>query len=178
AVDVANNELVVANFDSVTVHGRTATGNAAPLRMLAGYSTFVNGGNGIAVDAFNHEIVVANFNDNSITVYGRTANGDSTPARAILGAATGLNGPSFLAVTPGTTEIFSGDFNGDGRADILWRHASGAVAIWLLDGTAVIGSAILGVIGADWSIVGVADFNGDGRADILWPASPGWRRGW
>ncbi len=27
-----------------------------------------------------------------------------------------------------------GDFDGDRRADILWRDASGDVAIWLMDG--------------------------------------------
>ena len=32
-----------------------------------------------------------------------------------------------------------GDFNGDGKADILWRHTSGSVAVWLMNGTTIIG---------------------------------------
>jgi hypothetical protein len=31
----------------------------------------------------------------------------------------------------------SGDFDGDGKGDLLWRHASGALYIWLMDGTTV-----------------------------------------
>ena len=30
-----------------------------------------------------------------------------------------------------------GDFNGDGKADILWRHTSGRVDIWLMNGTSI-----------------------------------------
>ena len=32
-----------------------------------------------------------------------------------------------------------GDFNGDGKADILWRHTSGLVGIWLMNGTSIVG---------------------------------------
>ena len=33
-----------------------------------------------------------------------------------------------------------GDFNGDSRADILWRHSSGAVHLWLMNGTSIAAS--------------------------------------
>ena len=39
------------------------------------------------------------------------------------------------SVGPDWTVEGVGDFNGDGKADILWRHASGLVAIWLMNGT-------------------------------------------
>jgi len=46
AVDTVNNELAVANFvpgsSSVTVYGRTANGNVAPLRTLQGAATGLN----------------------------------------------------------------------------------------------------------------------------------------
>jgi hypothetical protein len=61
------------------------------------------------------------------------------------------------------------DMNGDGRADILWRQSSGAVAVWLVSGTSVVGTGVLSAAApADWTIAGVADFNGDGKADVLW----------
>src|SRR5262245_66214960 len=60
------------------------------------------------------------------------------------------------------------DFDGDGRADILWRHASGATFLWLMNGLNVVGQEFLPGSAADWSIAAVRDFNGDGRADILW----------
>jgi hypothetical protein len=59
------------------------------------------------------------------------------------------------------------DFNGDGTADILWRHTSGAVVLWLMRGTEVIGTGSLGTLTGDWTIQGVGDVNGDGKADIL-----------
>jgi hypothetical protein len=34
-----------------------------------------------------------------------------------------------------------GDFNGDAKADILWRHTDGSIAIWLMNGTAPLSSA-------------------------------------
>lgn len=67
------------------------------------------------------------------------------------------------------------DFNGDGRADILWRHAGGDFSIW--DATSAgsfdIGSYYQGAIRNDWRIAGVGDFNGDGRDDILWQHQSG-----
>jgi hypothetical protein len=60
------------------------------------------------------------------------------------------------------------DLNGDGKADVLWRHDSGTVAMWLLNGTSVIGSGAPATVSTQWTIVGVGDFNGDGKADILW----------
>jgi hypothetical protein len=45
-----------------------------------------------------------------------------------------------------------GDFNGDGKADILWRHSSGIVAMWLLNGLSVAGSALLGSPSIAWQV--------------------------
>jgi hypothetical protein len=67
----------------------------------------------------------------------------------------------------------SGDFNGDTKADILWRHSSGDVAIWLMNGTSVVSSAVVGNVSLDWTIAGVGDFNGDGKTDLLWRHTSG-----
>jgi hypothetical protein len=66
-----------------------------------------------------------------------------------------------------------GDFNKDGRADILWRETYGALYVWFMNGTSVIGSSFLAAIDNSWQVEGVADLNGEGHADILWrhPAS-------
>jgi hypothetical protein len=69
--------------------------------------------------------------------------------------------------------VKSGDFNGDGKVDILWRQSSGDVAIWLMNGTSVASTGVLGLVGLDWTISGVGDFNGDGKADILWRHTSG-----
>src|SRR5262249_34537181 len=60
-------------------------------------------------------------------------------------------------------------FNGDGSTDILWRdNSTGAVSIWLMNGTQVQQASGLGVVPTNWSIASTGDFNGDGFSDILW----------
>jgi ELWxxDGT repeat protein len=72
-----------------------------------------------------------------------------------------------------------GDFNHDGRADILWRNSSGALAEWLMNGTTITGSGSITSGGvavapdATWHIVEIGDFNADGNADILWRNNSG-----
>ena len=60
------------------------------------------------------------------------------------------------------------DFNHDGRSDILWRQAGGAVAEWLMNGTQVIGNLGIAVPGNDWKFQDTGDFGGDGISDVLW----------
>jgi hypothetical protein len=55
----------------------------------------------------------------------------------------------------------------NGRADIVFRRNDGMLAMYLLDGFQIIGAQLLGVIGAEWSLVGVGDLNGDGRSDMV-----------
>lgn len=65
----------------------------------------------------------------------------------------------------------NGDYNGDGKTDILWRHAvTGQNHMYLMDGATVTSS--LGVTTVpnpdDWKVAGGGDYNGDGKSDILW----------
>jgi Tol biopolymer transport system component len=77
--------------------------------------------------------------------------------------------PPAVELPPGTGH----DFDGDGKADILWRHTSGQVHIWLMHGATIRSHGSAGGAGPDWSLEGVADFDGDGKADILWRHSTG-----
>jgi len=45
-----------------------------------------------------------------------------------------------------------GDFNRDRKADILWRHTSGVIYVWFMDGTAVSGGGSPGATTSDWQI--------------------------
>jgi hypothetical protein len=65
------------------------------------------------------------------------------------------------------------DFNGDGNSDILWRDTSGDVAMWLMNGTQVLQSAVLGNVSTTWSIAGQRDFYGIGKSGILWRDTSG-----
>jgi FG-GAP-like repeat len=71
--------------------------------------------------------------------------------------------------------VGTGDFNGDGMSDILWRDTSGNVAIWEMNGTAILNqnSSFVGTVAVQWSIPVAGDFNGDGMSDILWRDTSG-----
>ena len=106
----AQNEIFVDNSssNSVTVYSRTASGNVAPIRTIAGAATGMNSPEGIAVDSVNNEIFVANdFPANgTIKVYGLTASGNVAPIRTIAGSATGMDTPRGLAVDTVNNELF------------------------------------------------------------------------
>jgi phospholipase/lecithinase/hemolysin len=65
------------------------------------------------------------------------------------------------------------DFNGDGKSDILWQDNGGNVGTWLMNGTSIMSTAVLGNVPPNWSIVGQRDFNDDGSSDILWRDTAG-----
>lgn len=95
----------------------------------------------------------------------------------------------------------TGDADGDGRQDIYWQHTSGSVAIWRMNGVALVeGMALLffqnqtdgllavwlmngttlvdgkyltpaSVADQGWRVRGVGDLNGDERPDLLWQHS-------
>ena len=69
--------------------------------------------------------------------------------------------------------VYTHDSNGDGDSDVLWRDASGNVALWLMNGSSILQTEAVGNIPLNWSIVGQRDFNGDGNADMLWRDAAG-----
>ena len=69
-------------------------------------------------------------------------------------------GPSWKAV--GT-----GDFDDNGDSDILLQNTNGQVAIWEMNGTDLMSSAVVANPGASWKVVGTGDFNDDHHSDIL-----------
>ncbi|MDQ1347442.1 MAG: hypothetical protein QG573_813, partial [Acidobacteriota bacterium] len=101
AVDPVHDELFVVNQTTVRVFSRTATGNAAPLRVLAGAATGFGGNRGIDVEPFTGEIsVIRTIPTEAVLFFARTAAGDTAPLRSIVGALTQLNGPSFHSYYP------------------------------------------------------------------------------
>ena len=61
-----------------------------------------------------------------------------------------------------------GDFDRNGSTDILWRDASGNVGIWLMKGTSILSTAVLGDVPLIWTIAETGDYSGAGMSDILW----------
>src|SRR5207247_6672158 len=62
----------------------------------------------------------------------------------------------------------SDDFNGDGRGDVLFRHDSGEVYLWAMNGLQTEGEGRVALVTNDWHVQGVGDFNGDFNSDVLW----------
>ena len=87
-------------------------------------------------------------------------------------------GAFYRLVGTRTTTTTGQDFDGDGKADILLRHSSGYLAMWLMNSNTI--SSNLGVGGLDpsWTIVGIGDFNGDGKSDILLRHTSGYLAMW
>jgi hypothetical protein len=77
------------------------------------------------------------------------------------------------AQCPAPVQVSTHDFAGYGTSDLLWRDTSGDVGMWLMNGTSVLKSAVLGNVPTNWSIVGQRDFNGDGISDVLWRDTSG-----
>jgi DNA-binding beta-propeller fold protein YncE len=77
----------------VTVYSEDANGDVAPIRVLKGAKTMIKNPTGIAFDAKNDELWVANFGNHSATVFKRTAAGDTAPLRVIRSAPIGTPAP-------------------------------------------------------------------------------------
>jgi hypothetical protein len=62
------------------------------------------------------------------------------------------------------------DFDGDGRADLVWRHAlTNHTLLWLMDGDSIKSmSTVWPTVDANWQIGAAADLDRDGRADLVW----------
>ena len=61
-----------------------------------------------------------------------------------------------------------GDFDGDGKADVLLRHADGRWRMHAMDGRrAADGGAVDIATDAEWRFAGLGDLDGDGRDDVL-----------
>jgi hypothetical protein len=145
--------------NTITVSGINA---AAPISVSGGTYN-VNGGGYTGVAGTVN-------NGNTVSVRLTSAASNSTPTCATL-TIGGVNG-TFCATTL-TSSVDTRDFNNDGKADILWRHTSGTVAMWLMNGASITSNLGVATIPTDWTIVGVGDFNNDGKADILWRHTSG-----
>jgi len=64
------------------------------------------------------------------------------------------------------------DFNEDGKSDLVWQNnITGERVIWIMNGTALLNTASLGIVGTGWDIRGTGEFNSNGKSDILWQNS-------
>lgn len=112
---------------SITVHERTASGDARPLRVITGPATRLNWPAQIFFDAAHDELFVANDGDHSVLVFDGTAGGNAAPTRVIKGAKTGLANPTGVWVDVAHEEVVVSNM-GNHSATIYARSAKGDVA--------------------------------------------------
>lgn len=88
------------DLGDISVFRAGATGNEAPLRIIAGSRTRLNGPGVPALDRSGNIYVPNRWGTGpgSVTVYGPDADGDVRPLRIIAGPATGLRAPSAVAL--------------------------------------------------------------------------------
>lgn len=97
---------------SITVHGRLARGNAAPLRVIRGPKTQLNWPTGLAFDPGRRELFVANDMGPSILVFDANASGDVAPKRVLKGPGTQLANPTGVFVDTKNRELWVANFGG------------------------------------------------------------------
>jgi len=95
---------------AITVHARTADGNAPPLRVIEGPKTRLNMPSGLAVSERRGELYVANDMEHSILVFSTTAQGDAAPIRILKGDKTGLKHPTGLFLDTKNNELWVANF--------------------------------------------------------------------
>lgn len=104
---------VTNDNDTVTVYALTASGNAPPMRTLAGTSTQLKTPIGIRVDSKN-DLLVANRVGGNVTVYPALATGNVAPAGTLT--ATGMGSPEGLVLGP-TDDVYVSTCPGCGTAN-------------------------------------------------------------
>jgi hypothetical protein len=105
--------------------------------------------------------------DASGALYGVAAGGGaSSSACGGLGCGTvfELTG----AGTPLSQNPQTADFHANGKSGILWQSTDGAVAIWEMNGTTIVGGSVIGNPGPSWHVIGTGNFYGSLYSDILW----------
>ncbi len=86
-----------------------------------------------------------------------------------------INGPALtvqnVRSSGAITDTFS--LNKVWEGEIIWRQTSGAIAIWLMDGSTILSQGSPGSVSTDWTIVGVNDMDGDDKTDLVWRHTSG-----
>lgn len=109
---------------SVTVYPKNATGDAAPLRVIAGPKTQLDWPTGVAVNSETGEIYIANDGGDSILVFGPNADGDVAPSRLIKGPKSLIKNPTGVFFDAKNQELWSTNF-GNHTATVYKPDASG-----------------------------------------------------
>ena len=160
ALEAAGNHVYVTHVDSRTI--TVIDGFTYSTTTLADPSA--SGPRAVAVNPVTRRIYVVNTRSNNVTVI------DGGPPRTTPPAWVRRNTMAAAA---------KADFNADGKADLVWRHTSGAVSLWKMNGVSAVELVALAATNApDWKLVGSGDLDGDGKPEIVWQNTDGRLAAW
>jgi len=109
---------------SINVYPIKASGNTAPLRVIAGPRTQMNWPTAISFDDERNEIYVANDAADSVLVFDASAEGDAAPVRVLKGPKSLIKNPTGVFVDVKNNELWVANF-GNHSATVYPRTASG-----------------------------------------------------
>jgi hypothetical protein len=72
--------------------------------------------------------------------------------------------------------VDSGDLDGDGKPDVLFQHADGSLAVWIMNGITRTSAQFLNPSNqgnSSWKAIALGDFNADGKLDLLFQNTNG-----
>ena len=129
---------------SITVYSRTASGDAAPVRVIEGPKTQLNWPSGIVVDPEHDELFVANDSGNSILVFRASASGDAEPIRVLQGPKSLIQNPTGVYLDSENDELWVANF-GNHTATVYNRTAAGDTAPLRVIRSAPFDEPVLGI---------------------------------
>src|SRR3989475_13263526 len=99
--------MIVTMLKVILLFSRTANGNVAPLRIIAGPKTMMFRARGIAVDPVNNIIALGNANPQGILIFNRTDESDVAPRSIFSGPRTGIYATKDFAVLHDRKELLA-----------------------------------------------------------------------
>jgi len=109
---------------SITVYGKNAKGDIAPLRVIAGPKTQMDWPSGVQVDPDRDELYVANDIGDSILVFKASASGDAAPVRVLKGPKSLVKNPTGVYLDKKNNELWVSNF-GNHTATVYKPTAEG-----------------------------------------------------
>ncbi|MDA1276618.1 MAG: VCBS repeat-containing protein [Verrucomicrobia bacterium] len=104
---------------------------------------------------------------------------DGSLAVWIMNGVTSTSGTLLNPSNPGDRNwrvAATGDVDKDGKADLVFQHTDGTLAVWIMNGINLKSAAVFNPSNpgnTNWKIVGTGDFDSDGKLDLLFQHTDG-----
>jgi len=130
---------------NITVFAAGSTGNATPVRRIAGAATLLTQPTGMAFDSSN-DIWVGNYGG-ALLEFAASANGNVAPIASVSGANTGFSNPFSVAVDS-NNRVIVGNYDGNSVSIFAANPSGNATPVAVISGTNT-GLQQVGTVGVD-----------------------------